>query len=859
MKKLALSLAVISALGLSACDSETIEDVQKEVAENGTAVKSLARVVFDPSNGALSVPNDLLFSDTPDGTLHIPVSRDKEGNIISGEKDEEGNEIESPNYADPSTALGSNDGWSIAQPFVLNLDFPDGSSLDESSLLNVSSVRVFEAIMAGDASDANCTSLTRGLACKIVSELIFGPTGDFITQKSGNNIVVVPLKPLKAKTTYILALTDSLQDSNGNAVAASTTYDLVKQDITTLPLATEDQLSLQAVINSFEAAVSSNGVEKSSIIYTMAMTTQSTTDVLSAVKSLMAANAQLGSVPTIGIQDSGGSVANVLAPYPEGHPDFDKNKIPQSLVPLYSAANFMRGSVTLPYYLGIPSMSNPKAPANGRIKALCDSGAMLAGLAAVNPDAIPAEAISGSQSDATCIAISKAKNLPFPGLRDLSSLFPLDTKRHITKFNPVPAPSAPSDMPWIGDPGKIDVQLTTPDLPIVNAVRAGMGLPALTKPENGWPVVILQHGITSQKEHMLPLTGALAINGLATVAIDLPLHGSRGFDLNFDGTDDISASISAIHYANLASLPTFRDNFRQSTADMLGLRFALNFIGGVDPVGNSIDLELDSSKVHFSGVSLGAMMGINFVAMANTSLDPAIDDKFKVSAASFSSPGVMFANVGMDSPSFAGLAKSNLTYQASVEFKTLVDSMYPLDENGNSTASADELTAVYNQFYAALSQEQKVELQGVFAQFTFAAQTVSDSGDPISYVGMLAATQTPVHLMEVVGNGVDNMSDQVVTNTTPYTPLGGTEPTIALLGLPSISATTMNGENKVSGAVRFLYGHHTSVFNPAHYEGITASPDFAGRATVEMQAQVATFFASDGTVIPVTDTELIKQ
>jgi len=843
MKKLALSLAIISALGLSACDSETIEDVQQEVIENGSAVKPLARIVFDPSNGALSVPNDLLFSDTPDGTLHMPITRDKDGNIISGEKDEEGNEIESPNYADPSTALGSNDGWSIAQPFSLAINFPAGTSLDDNSVVNPASVKIFETLMGGDPG---CEVVPRGAACKVVAELTFGV--DFVAQPSGNNIVIVPLKPLKAKTTYVLALTNNLKDTSGTAIAASLTYEAVQQDITTNPLVTEDQLGLQGLINSFETAVSSTGVEKTSIIYTMAMTTQSTTDVLSSVKSLMAANAQLGVVPTIGIQDTGASVADILA-----------GNIPPESVPLYSAANYMRGSVTLPYYLGIPSMANPKAPVNERIRALCDSGAMLAGLAAVNPDAIPAEAIPGSLSDATCMAISEAKNLPYPGLRDLSSLFPLDTKRHITKFNPVPAPSTPSDMPWIGDPGKIDVQLTTPDLPVVNAVRAAMGLEALTKPENGWPVVILQHGITSQKEHMLPLTGALAINGLATVAIDLPLHGSRGFDLNFDGVDDISASISAIQYANLASLPTFRDNFRQSTADMLGLRFALNFMGGVDPVGNPIDLELDSSKVHFSGVSLGAMMGINFVAMANASLDPAIDDKFKVSTASYAAPGLMFANVGMDSPSFAGLAKSNLTYQASVEFKALVDSMYPLDEAGNSTASSDELTAVYNQFYAALTQEQKIELQGVFAQFTFAAQTVSDSGDPISYVGMLASTQTPTHLIEIVGNGVDNMSDQVVTNRTPYTPLGGTEPTIALLGLAAISGTTMDVENKVSGAVRFLYGHHTSLFNPAHYEGITASPAFAGRATVEMQTQVATFFASDGTVISVTDTDIVAQ
>jgi len=832
MKKLVLGLAIAASLGLTACEDESIKDVKQDVIDNGPTVTLSARVVFDPSNGVLSVPNDLLFSDTPDGTLHMPDEADEDGNILLA-----------PDYSDPKNAIGTNDGWSIAQPFVLDIDFPSGTSLDGNSVFNASSVRVFEAIMGGDTNDADCATLTRGLACKIVGELAFGPTGDFITQKSGNSIVVVPLKPLKAKTTYILALTDSLQDSNGNAVAGSATYELVQQDINTHPLGSQAQLDLQAVINSFETAVSSAGVEKSSIIYTMAMTTQSTTDMFSSIKAIMAANAQLGSVPTIGIQDTGASVADILA-----------GNIPASSIPLYSAVNYMVGSVTLPYYLGTPSMANPMAPVNGRIKANCDSGASLAGFAGKYPEqyagVIAALSAQPDANDEFC------KNF---GLRDFSSVFALDTQRHITKFNPIPASSEASDMPWIGDPGKIDVQLTTPDLAVVNGVRAAMNLPALVKPENGWPIVILQHGITSQKEHMLTITGALAINGLASVAIDLPLHGSRGFDLNFDGTDDISASITALHYANLASLPTYRDNFRQSTADMLGLRFALNFMGGVDPLGNPIDLELDSSKVHFSGVSLGAMMGINFVAMANSSLSPAIDDKFQVSAASFAAPGLMFVHVGMDSPSFEDLAKSNLAYAASSEFKATVDSLYPLDGMGNSTASQDELTAVYNQFYAALTPEQKAEIEGVFATFTFAAQTVSDSGDPISYVDMLAATQTPIHLIEIVGNGVDNLPDQTVTNRTPYSPLGGTEPTIALLGLPAISATTVDADNSVSGAVRFLYGHHTSIFNPTHYEGVTASPEFAGRATVEMQTQVSSFFATDGKVIPILDTELIAQ
>jgi Pla-1/cef family extracellular lipase len=451
------------------------------------------------------------------------------------------------------------------------------------------------------------------------------------------------------------------------------------------------------------------------------------------------------------------------------------------------------------------------------------------------------------------MAISAASGLPAPGLRDLSSLFPVDVERHITKFNPVPAPSAPSDMPWIGDPGTLEVQMTTPDIVVANAVRSSLNLPPLVKPDNGWPVVMLQHGITTNKESMLLITGALSIQGLATVAIDFPMHGSRGFDVNGDGVDDLNASISALFFANLASLPTARDNLKQAQADMLGLRFGLNFIGGVDPLGNPMDLGIDSSTVTFLGSSFGAMNGMNFVAFANTSLDPALDGMFEVKAASLNVPGAMFANFGIESPAFEVLAKSNLTLQASPDFQALVNATYP------DGADASQLGALYVQFYSALSAEQQAGLDAVFAQFTFAAETLLDSGDPISSIALLAASQTPIHLTEVIGNGVDNLPDQVVTNTAPFTPMGGTDPIITLLGLPVVSTTLATADGSpVSGAVRFLYGSHGSALSPAHTEGVTASPEYAARATVEMQSQIGTFLATQGEVIFIVDEEIIE-
>ena len=806
MNKLVLSLAIASTLGLSACGDETIKDVENEVVENGPAVTPSARVKFDPAAGAagLSIPNDLIFSGTVDGTLEIPVADPTDG-------------------SDPFVAISALDGWSISQPFPLAIDFPTGTSLNGDSASEPGSVRIFEAIMGGDANDADCTSVTRGLACKVVGELTFGQ--HFVTQKSGNNVVVVPIQPLKAETTYIIVMTNNLRDDNGKAVAGSTTYELARQDINTLPLGSASQLVLQGAINSYEAAVVSAGVDSDSIIYSAAMTTQSTTRVLSTVKALMAqvtlpqmiAEAQQG-IPAIGVADTGMSVANVLG-----------DAIPASLVPLYSAANYIRGSITLPYYSGVPSAENPLAPVNDWWRARCDSGATLAGLAAANPSAIPAGPLD--ENDGFCMNF---------GLRDLSSssnpaLAGIDTERNLTKFNPIPATSAM--LP-------IDVQMTTPDLAVANAVRASMNLPALEESANGWPVAMLVHGITSTKEQMLPITGLLSLYGIATIAIDQPLHGSRGFDLDpTNPGDEINTStVSTLHYVNLGSMLTMRDNTRQSTADLLGLRLGINFLGSAD---NSV--KIDSSKVHLLGHSLGGIYGMNTVGLANTPLDPQVDPLFKISSTSLAMPGLMLANFGLDSPAFEGLAKSNLTLQLSPEFAAAVALNLP--EN----YSQEQLSGFYFAFYDALTDEQKATLDAGFAQFTFAAQTVTDSGDPIAYVQTLAATQTPTHLIEVVGNGVDNLSDQTVTNTAPFTPMGGTEPAIAFLGLQGVSEDT-NG----SGVVRFVNGHHSSILDPRPN---ATSPDavLSARATQEMQTQVATFFASMGQLIKITDPEVVKQ
>ena len=803
MNKIVLSFAIISTLGFSGCGSETIEDVKKDFSDNGTPVVAPSRVIFDPANAIISVPNDLLFSGTVDGTLNLPV--------------------EDPlNGSDPFVALSALDGWSTVNPFTIAIDLPPGTSLNGNSVSNPASVRIFEALMGGNIG---CEEVPLGAACLVVSELTFGV--DFVSQKSGASIVVVPLKPLKGKTSYILALTNSLQDDRGRAIAGSGTYESVRQNINEYPLGSDAQRGLQAVINSYENAIVAAGADHDSLIYTMAMTTQSTTDVLFTAKALLAAPlAQGGLPPVISVTDTTISVAQAFA--------MQGLVLPPNLQALYSTANLWSGSVTLPYYLGVPTPENPLAPINDWWRSLCDSGAMLAGLAAANPAAIPVGPLS--ESDGVCMAVSEAAGLSAPGLRDLSSVMELDTERNLTKFSPVPAPKAM--MP-------LDVQMTTPDIsPTTDAVRASFGLPSLTSiPEDGWPIVILQHGITSKKEDMLAMTGILSAFGFATIAIDHPLHGSRGFDITGpdnipDGIDDINASsVSATHYMNLASLLTTRDNLRQSTIDMLGIRLSLSTIPNVN-----------ATNVHFLGHSLGAITGINFLAVANTPLNPALDALFAVSSNSLAMPGIMVANFLMESPAFGDLIKSSLTLAQSPEFQGYIAQVNP----GTVPPTEAQMVGYYQDFYALLSPVEQDKLDAVFAQFTFAAQTVTDSGDPINYLAAMAASQTPTHLIEVVGNGNDNLSDQVIPNSVQTAPLAGTEGAIALLGLPGVSETTLG-----SGVVRFLAGHHGSILDPSPRP---EAPDaaMAVRASQEMQGQVAGFFLSGGQAITITDGEVVN-
>ncbi|WP_395343910.1 VolA/Pla-1 family phospholipase [Ningiella sp. W23] len=871
MKKLLVSTSILAALGLAGCGGgETIEDIR----EDSPVVTPVSRIVFDPGNGDLNIPNDLLVLPGDDGffdyTLNIPVA-------------------DPSDFSDPQNALNVLDGWSTHTPFVINVDSAAGVSIDQSTLS--AGVRIFEATLGLDQSDPDCAAISIPSAgCKVGDELVFGQ--DFVLQLAGpSTITVIPLRPLKAGQGHMLVMTDALKDSSGKAVEGSTTWGLVSQDIDTNPLSSPDQLNLQGIVNSYVDALSSVGFSRDELTYVAAFTTQSIKPVLSTIKQLYVAEfAQRSAagdptagqaLPSIVVSSAAaeenvmeklgvvsqaavdGAVAQALT-NPAAAPleplisaadvsslttcnglraaaggqfstatgqsfapfDAEVNGVIQQIGvgilgqgagPL-CAANLFEGNVSLPYYSPIPRADNPAAPANEFWESACDSGIVLASAGAALAAATP------GPNDAMCSAV---------GLRDLRiNGQPVDRDRNLTRFSPVPQMKG-------GNMGRetLDVQVTVPN----PTVAAELGF-EISMPEGGWPVVMLVHGITSQKEDMLSISGALSLAGFATVAIDQPLHGTRGFDVDpTNPGDEINATtVSATAFLNLASLPTARDNSRQAVSDLLGVRLALNAFfnaSGDDAV------QLNGTDVSIMGVSLGAITGGNFASLANTPFEgelAPLSGLFAIRAASLESPGGSLVQFLLESAAFGPLIKGFLLSNASTDFQNFLVATY-----GTTDVSEAQLVEGTNAFLGALTPEQEAEVNGVFNQFAFAAQTVSDQSDPINYFETLGQN-TNVHMMTVIGDGGENLPDQVIPVTTTL-PLSGQLPLAQLMGLETIVSTTVSS-SPISGIVKYTAGAHASSINPGPNAAVTA----------EMQSQVATYLGSDATVIQVTNESIVS-
>ena len=828
MKRLILGVAIASALGLTGCGEDSFNELKDKT--DPLVPESRITIGFDPGNKVspvLSTPNDLIFNGTVDGTLNMPKEK------ADGTTD----------YTDPQMALGALDGWSTTSPITIPIDDVTlvhkgvELSLDEATVGLPGAVRMFEATVGGPlSSDPECKQKPSVSACKVGSELQFGV--DFVSKAVGKQIVIIPIKPLKADQSYIYATTNVIRDSKGESLVTSSTYKAVRMDSDTLGLPLPEQKSLQILINSYEKGIAAaHNVDLSTISFTGLFTTQSVANVYETTKLLMV---QPGSPYAPSFVQKPTPIGYTVAQVAGLKPADGQAYAVSSLADVYSA------TIKLPIYGDCSSVSclstEGKPLINGHWKAQGDSPVSV--LLALQAGTLSQNNF-GMQAVANGIA-NPADALANPSLMAgktwlLDDGTAVDKTKHLTKFNPIPAIKGYETVP---------VLISMPNAARLADFYQQQGIP-FTPPTAGWPTTIALHGLGGGKEMSLAYAGTYAAMGVATIAIDMPLHGARSFDANGDGVYEVSAtdpSFGAVVgtpdafkngnplvFVNISSTLSVRDNFRQATMDHLGVRLALT---GLAQAGQP--QVFDVTKISAQGLSLGAIVGTDFATYASTGMkNPATGDAlpnaYGIKALSLAAPAGGLAGSFAGSATFGPVLFSNI--KASATFQALVDKA--------NTAG-----------YEVGSPEYEALVQAVYAQFiptfAFAVQTAVDSADPINHAAMLKATDLPVHLIEIAGDGNGNLPDQVLPNRVDNFPLSGTEPLISAIGLPCVDSTS-----KGHGVVRFSKGHHSSIVSPGETD---ATDGMAAAATVEMQTQVATYAATAGkgdATILVTNSDVI--
>ncbi len=758
MKKILLSTGIITLFGLSACGGDLPGDVT--VTDETQVVvleEPFVRVVFNPATADLNIPNDFLM---------IP-----NGNFFDFTLNTEGSDEFDP--ANPLHTLSALDGWSAHMPFAIRVSLTDDIDIDASSVSG-SSIRIFEATQALEGTSETCQALVAaigapGVPCELGEELTYGV--DFVASYTTGSgaISVVPLKPMKSSQGHILVVTEELKSTDGRAVKGSITWELARQDITTNALGSADLLQLQGLVNSLVNVLEPAGLDTADVSYAAYFSTQSVEDSLNTVKQLniapfaqafqatlatgadlATANAfasqylptitteltagpdtvfenfssllltaeQLAGLAAVGLDTCDGLIAAVSNPV---SPLNATATATFASVGSFCTSTIVEGEVKLPYY------SSTTNPSGDWWRAACTSGATLQSLGS---EIITGLIQAGQVGDNNGRCQDASGGTLFD--LDLTSLGMTDP-RNITKFNPIPVLQGregdDADTLYNEDGTEtVRVQFTVPNESVIAIISAATGgaVPALTKPTEGWPVLVFQHGFGQSKNNALLIASALAMAGYASAAIDHPLHGDRIIKIGDESFDS-----SVFNSLNLLST---RDNGRQSIADIIAFRLSLNAIN--DSTGL---VDLDTSEVHFMGQSLGAIFGTGAVALSNKSLTgnlAAFDSMYAFKTANINVPiGGLSAGLP-ESVAFGPLVKGSILFVSSPEFVEFLIAFAA--QNGIPLESA--IDPAYRAFEQTLSAEQLASFNAIYSAYTFVSQTVSDASDPISFASELSRT-----------------------------------------------------------------------------------------------------------------------
>jgi dienelactone hydrolase len=171
-----------------------------------------------------------------------------------------------------------------------------------------------------------------------------------------------------------------------------------------------------------------------------------------------------------------------------------------------------------------------------------------------------------------------------------------------------------------------------PAVQSINQLGFTLFIPSGPTPSGGWPVAIFGHGFTDSKDGApWAVASSLAHAGIATIAINVVGHGGgalgtytvtrgdrssvtlpsggRGIDQDHNGTIDSTEGVSAIGAQQLVGN---RDGLRQTVIDLMQLVRDLKH--GVDVTGDRQD-DLSTSRIYYAGQSFGGIYGVQLLGL----------------------------------------------------------------------------------------------------------------------------------------------------------------------------------------------------------------------------------------------------
>lgn len=699
-------------------------------------------------------------------------------------------------------------------------------------------------------------------------------------------ILIEPLKPLAASTTYIVAVTNELRSSDGVPALANEFFPVVNSDVAICDR--NNTNADPAILDCTDPAAPADAAAR---LNAPALTTMTAPYVVGGVpvSGATAAAARLTTLETLRANLVRPTVTGMNTLFTAlGQPTHDEDLV---IAWSFTTQSISATMATLNALQTAKTFSVANAGFDSGDLGLADTANIFVGTL----DAVPyyLDDASGPNDAASQTGFwlnNGAVTSPANG--GFVPWTPLGNYDGDTNTPNTPAPCAlggGTPFNWAAPVSttnchRIPTTRSTENLPVIITV------PKSARPTNGWPVVIFQHGITGNRTQMLAIGPTLASAGFVTVAIDLPLHGvlgplsptnpfyqsgsERHFELDVatnpsgsclsapagDGQTDPSGTC----FINLASLITSRDNLRQAAADLIHLVKSLQAIDetNLDLDANGATDDIDETQIHFAGISLGSIVGTTMLGV-NTD----------VQAASISVPGgglgklldasATFGPViasGLAGSAFAGAGTSGVsspfegtdTYETFVRFaQHLVDPGDPINyavaANANHPIHMTEVigdTVVPNSALSNCPDADELPL-GVGATATSNALADTRLAACLAGAALVGSNTTTAAACTGIGSITPLCTASTAQDETLLSGfLSGTEPLFETMGLdvvgpitPPTDCATASDGTELDVVVQFAVGSHGSLLSPAA----------SAAATTEMQRQTTSYFLSGGT------------